>query len=338
MVDPCVPRWASVHPRLQDDAPLTHGGRTRHWLGFPSGEPPWGEGVEDRVTPRGGQRGPRQDRADLGPPTAEMACPGPLAALVVARSAPHPRGDWVRVEPAPCRPRGVQGGGEPRPAPGSRWSEVIGRPPGRAGTDARGARLSRRGHQVLAVVQMPRAVGPHRRVRQRDAMALGHPHLQAWAPPLQPGLHGRRGRVGERTGRAAHDCGDVGDAPGIERLGRRQWPGRLGNVTDVARVHHRQGPWAPGAGGHQGALPAARHVEDHPQPYRPTVQVVSSYAEGASPGGPIVDRRARGSGHGSGACRKRRDDPASVRSPRLPMGTVSHASQTIQAWHRGVLL
>jgi hypothetical protein len=40
--------------------------------------------------------------------------------------------------------------------------------------------------------------------------------------------------------------------------------------------------------------------------------------------------RARGSGNCSGSCRKRHDDPAHVRSLRIPIGTVCHASNNIQ--------
>ena len=72
-----------------------------------------------------------------------------------------------------------------------------------------------------------------------------------------------RRRVWERAGRGAHRFGEVCDDPGIERIGLRQLPGRLGKVTDLARVHHRKGQFAHGEGGHQGALPAARRFEDN---------------------------------------------------------------------------
>ena len=45
------------------------------FLGFPSGEQPLVKGLDDRVTPRRGERGHLQDCADLCTPTADMACP-----------------------------------------------------------------------------------------------------------------------------------------------------------------------------------------------------------------------------------------------------------------------
>jgi hypothetical protein len=69
-----------------------------------------------------------------------------------------------------------------------------------------------------------------------------------------------------------------------------------------------------------------------------TRKVISSYEHGFFPCGPVLHMRARGSGNHSGLFRKRRDDPAYVRSPRIPIKTVYHTSYDLQNWHTKLVL
>jgi len=53
----------------------------------------------------------------------------------------------------------------------------------------------------------------------------------------------------------------VCDDPGIERVGLRQWPSCLGQITYLARVHHGNGQFGHGQGGNHGAWPASCRFE-----------------------------------------------------------------------------
>ena len=97
-MDPGVPRCSRFHHRMQDGEKLAHGGCNGHFLRFPARQQPVIEGIDDRVTPRGGEGGHVQDRADLRTATAAMTCSRPLAAIVIEGGDAHQLGDFALVE------------------------------------------------------------------------------------------------------------------------------------------------------------------------------------------------------------------------------------------------
>jgi hypothetical protein len=152
----------------------------------------------------------------------------------------------------------------------------------------------------------------------RHAAAVGEP-TPCWQPwPDDP----RRVAGGTAAGAASTAGATAGGAPTVrwvaanhaERsLARDLWLGlrwqRSASPEDtrnraywdrlLARVHHNKG----------------------------NVEVVSSYAaEGSSPYGPDMHTRTWSLSNCSGWFGKRRDDPASVRSPRIAIETADHSS------------
>ena len=151
---PCVPRRVRVHPRMQDGEERAHGSSKGDFLCVPSCQQPVGEGCDHRVTPRGRERGPRQDGADLRAAPADMPRAGPLAALVIEGGDADQLGHCALVEDASLRQGRLQGGGQHGSNAWRGLSHVIRLTPGRARADARGDLLLRLMDQALEVVKV----------------------------------------------------------------------------------------------------------------------------------------------------------------------------------------
>jgi hypothetical protein len=97
-------------------------------------------------------------------------------------------------------------------------------------------------------------------------------HLEQLPAPGEERVELLGFRVGDRAQRGAHHLGEAGEEVGVDAIGLRELARRLGEVADLARVHHDYRERHGGEAGDREQLVVARGFQhdqlrrDRPQP------------------------------------------------------------------------